>query len=99
MAAREVSVHIRRQRPLVGWIAATKRTSRAPQHVADLILDDHPTLAVDGTVGLLESLGNIQQRPALDLAAIDPGPASLARVALLVSGVGDGVGLHPGVTR
>ena len=28
MAAKEVSVHIRRQEPLVGYITATKRTSR-----------------------------------------------------------------------
>ena len=27
MGAKEVSVHIRRQEPLVGWITATKRTS------------------------------------------------------------------------
>ena len=28
MASREVSVNMRRQAPLVGWITATKRTSR-----------------------------------------------------------------------
>ena len=59
-------------------------------------MDDHPALAVDGTVGLLAALGVFQQGFQLDLAAIDLGPASLARAALLVEGVGDGVGLHPG---
>ena len=37
-------VHMRRQAPLVGWITATKRTSRPAgrqQQVADPILDDH----------------------------------------------------------
>src|ERR1700721_3779476 len=68
---------------------------RAPQQVTDLILDDHLAVAVDGTFGLLAALGVLQQGAELDLAAIDPGPASLARAALLMGGVGDGVGLHP----
>ena len=75
---------------------AHEPAGRAPQQVADLILDDHPALAVDGAVGLLETLGVFQQGAEPDLAAIDPGPASLARAALLMGGVGDGVGLHPG---
>ena len=53
-------------------------------------------LAVDGTWGLLEVPGGLQQGAELDLPAIDPGAASLARPSLLVSGIGDGVGLHPG---
>ena len=52
-------------------------------------------LAVDGTFGLLEALWVFQQGFELDLPAIDPGPTSLPRAALLVSRVGDGVGLHP----
>ncbi len=75
---------------------AHEPAGRAPQQVAYLILDDHPALAVDGTVGLLAALGVLQQGAELDLAAIDPGPAPLARAALLMGGVGDGVGLHPG---
>ena len=83
----------------MGWTTATKRTSRpAGRHSRSrtFILDDHPALAVDGTVGLLAAGGIIQQGFQLDLAAIDLGPASLARAALLMGGVGDGVGLHPG---
>ena len=45
---------------------------------------------------MLEGLGVIQQGAELDLPAIDPGAASLARGALLVGGVGDGIGLHAG---
>ena len=45
---------------------------------------------------MLEVPGGLQQGAELDLPAIDPGAASLARPALLVSGIGDGVGLHPG---
>ena len=45
---------------------------------------------------MLEALGVIQQGAELDLPAIDPGAASLARAALEVGGVGDGIGLHPG---
>jgi hypothetical protein len=51
-------------------------------------------LAVDGTWGLLEVPGGLQQGAELDLPAIDPGAASLARPSLLVSGIGDGVGLQ-----
>ena len=67
-----------------------------PQQVADPILDDHLVLAVDGAWGWLEVAGGLPQGAELDLAAIDPGAASLARPPLLVSGIGDGVGLHPG---
>ncbi len=74
---------------------AHEPAGRAPQQVTDLILDDHLALAVDGTFGLLAALGILQQGAELDLAAIDPGSASLARAALLMGGVGDGVGLHP----
>ena len=42
-------------------------------------MDDHPALAVDGTVDLLAARGIIQQGFQLDLAAIDLGPASLAQ--------------------
>ena len=56
---------------------AHEPAGRAPQQVADLILDDHPALAVDGAFGLLETLGVFQQGAEPDLAAIDPGPASL----------------------
>ncbi len=82
----------------MGWITATKRTSRPAgrQQVAYVILDDHLALAVDGTFGLLAALGIFQQRPEPDLAVIDLGPAPLSRAALLMDGVGDGVGLHPG---
>ena len=38
----------------------------------------------------------MQQRADLDLPAIDPGATTLARAALLVAGVGDGIGLHAG---
>jgi hypothetical protein len=31
---------------------AHEPAGRAPQQVADLILDDHPALAVDGAIGL-----------------------------------------------
>ena len=81
IAAKEVSVHISRQEPLVGWITATKRTNRpAGRHSRSvyLIVDDDLALAVDGTFGLFEALGIIQQRPELDFAAIDPRPAPLA---------------------
>ena len=39
---------------------AHEAAGRAPQQVADLILDDHLALAVDGTVGLLEARGVLQ---------------------------------------
>src|SRR3954470_829229 len=75
---------------------AHQPAGRTPQQIADPILDDHLVLAVDGTWGLLEVPGGLQQGAELDLPAIDPGAAWLARPALLVSGIGDGVGLHPG---
>ena len=75
---------------------AHEPTGRAPQQVAYLILHDHLALAVDGTFGLFAALGVLQQGFQLDLAVIDLGPASLARAALLMGSVGDGVGLHPG---
>src|SRR4051812_3376825 len=64
---------------------------RTPQQIADPILDDHLVLAVDGTWSLLEVPGGLQQGAELDLPAIDPGAAWLARPALLVSGIGDAV--------
>ena len=51
-------------------------------------------LAVDGAVGLLEGRGIIQQRVHFELLAVLPGRASLARPAMLVGGVRDGIGLH-----
>ena len=48
-----------------------------PQQVADPILDDHLVLAVDGAWGWLEVAGGLPQGAELDLAAIDPGAASL----------------------
>ena len=81
-------------KPDISCATDTSWPARAPQQVACLILDVHPALAVDGTVGLLAAHGIIQQGFQLDLAAIDLGPASLARAALLMGGVGDGVGLH-----
>jgi hypothetical protein len=75
---------------------AHKPAGRAPQQVAYLIVDDHLALAVDGTFGVFASLGVSQQGFQLDFAVIDLGPASLARAALLIRGVGNGVGLHPG---
>ena len=56
----EVSVHMRRQAPLVGWITATKRTSRpAGRHsgVADPILDGspRPSTPVEPGLGLVGS--------------------------------------------
>src|SRR3954465_10772966 len=78
---------------------AHQPAGRTPQQIADPILDDHLVLAVDGTWSLLEVPGGLQQGAELDLPAIDPGAAWLARPALLVSGIGDGVGLHPGEQR
>ena len=68
----------------------------APQQVADPILDDHLALAVDRAWGLLEGVGVLQQGADLDLPAIDPGAATFARSALLMAGVGHGIGLHAG---
>lgn len=67
---------------------------RAPQQVADAILDGQLVLAVDGAVGLLEGRGIIQQRLHFELLAVLPGRASLARPAMLVGGVRDGIGPH-----
>jgi hypothetical protein len=67
---------------------------RAPQQVADAKLDGQLVLAVDGAVGLLEGRGIIQQRLHFELLAVLPGRASLARPAMLVGGVRDGIGLH-----
>ena len=75
---------------------AHEPAGRTPQQVAYPILYDHLALAVDGTFSVFAALGILQQGFQLDLAVIDLGPASLARAALLVRGVGDGVGLHPG---
>src|SRR5215469_13140330 len=75
---------------------ADQAAGGTPEQVADAILDDHLVLAVDRAWGMLEVLGALQQGAELDLSAIDPGPASLARAALLMGGVGDGIGLHPG---
>ena len=87
MAAKEVcSVHIRRQEPLVGWITATKRATRpagrAPASRSRTLYWTGPpgAHAVDfGAVGLLETLVSSSRELSLDLAAIDPGLALLAR--------------------
>ena len=80
MASREVSVHMRRQAPLMQdgstGDEAHQPAGGTPQQVADPILDDHLALAVDGAWGWLEVAGGLPQgAELLILLPYDPGAA------------------------
>src|SRR5271170_7438492 len=66
---------------------------RTPHQITDSVADAHLLLSVDGTLGLLEGSGILEQRLEFDLLAVESRPASSSRTRSRGSRVGGRIAL------